>query len=76
MNNLNVQPLNMDEGKTDNPPRTKRRNPSGTWTLCYCLVAEARTPMFDPAPRGKPRRIIVVLIYSTVRSAASQAREV
>jgi len=39
MNNLNVQPLNMDEGKTDNPPRTKRRNPSGTWTLCYCLVA-------------------------------------
>ncbi|XP_071639985.1 uncharacterized protein [Temnothorax longispinosus] len=29
----------MGEGKTDNPPRTKRRSPLGTWTLCYCLVA-------------------------------------
>lgn len=42
MNNLNVQPpppLDTDEGKTDDPPRTKSRNPSGTRTLCYCPVA-------------------------------------
>lgn len=35
MNNLNAQLLYMGWGKTDDPPRTKRRSPTGTRTLCY-----------------------------------------